>query len=717
MSDLTPRARRSRRAGRTAALVATAGLLLGGLGDPVEAALVPVEQNAPRQIVGLRQGDRGAEVKLVQQALIAKGIAVVGGADGVFGPATKAAVLEFQAQRGLSPSGMVDAPTAEALGLSGGGTTAGTGGAVLLSQGAQGAMVKEMQQRLIAAGVYVAGGADGVFGPATTKALSDYQRWNGLAVTGVLDEATAAKLGMGQGTPPPPDPTPTPPPPDPPPTPDPPPVSTNPYVGLKQGDTGAKVKELQQALIGKGVAVPGGADGQFGPATKRSLITFQSANGTTANGVVGERDAELLGLGQPAAPPPPTPDPPPVSTNPYVGLKQGDTGAKVKELQQALIGKGVAVPGGADGQFGPATKRSLITFQSANGTTANGVVGERDAELLGLGQPAAPPPPTPDPPPVSTNPYVGLKQGDTGAKVKELQQALIGKGVAVPGGADGQFGPATKRSLITFQSANGITPTGVVTERGATILGLGQPAAPPPPDPEPVSTNSGGWPVFGEVGQRVRLMQQALLNAGIAVPGGADGDFGPATSGAIIKFQRREKLAVNGTIDDQTAAALGLTKMDPPAPPATYGVKLDVFPVQGTCWFGDTWHAPRSGNRVHEGVDIIANQGKLLYAVVNGTISKQYWDYPGALAGNGFRLTQDDGTYFTYLHLSAFADNIEVGSVVKAGQVIGYVGTTGSSATPHLHFEIHPGGGEPVNPYPFVKAINACDVTTPLPPV
>jgi murein DD-endopeptidase MepM/ murein hydrolase activator NlpD len=148
-------------------------------------------------------------------------------------------------------------------------------------------------------------------------------------------------------------------------------------------------------------------------------------------------------------------------------------------------------------------------------------------------------------------------------------------------------------------------------------------------------------------------------------------------------------------------------------PPAT----MTVFPVQGPCWFTDTWMAPRSGGRRHEGVDIIAKTGNLLYAVTDGTITRQFFDRPGSLGGNALRLTAADGTYFHYAHLSAFAEGIGVGSTVVAGQVIGYVGNTGSSSTPHLHFEYHPGGGAAVNPFPLVRAINGCRVTTPLPPV
>lgn len=133
-----------------------------------------------------------------------------------------------------------------------------------------------------------------------------------------------------------------------------------------------------------------------------------------------------------------------------------------------------------------------------------------------------------------------------------------------------------------------------------------------------------------------------------------------------------------------------------------------LFPMPATCAFANTWGAPRSGGRKHQGVDIIAKSGTPLYAVQTGTITKLRTDYRGSLAGNAIWLTLPDGTYYFYAHLSAFAGGVGVGSKVAAGTVIGYVGKTGNASVPHLHFEVHPKGGAAVNPFPIVKAVSGC---------
>ena len=406
-------------------------------------------------------------------------------------------------------------------------------------------------------------------------------------------------------------------------------VATASSTGLARGAEGAAVKDLQTRLAARGVFVPGGADGVFGAATERAVRQFQNWNGLSVTGAVNTATARALGLsssgGSSSA------AAAPAASSGYAGLKVGSRGSKVKEVQSALIGAGVAVRGGADGVFGNVTKAALTKYQKGVGVSATGVVDDATAKKLGLGSSSKPvafssgsssSASTSTPATSASSGYVGLKIGSRGTKVAELQRAIQNTGITVRGGADGVFGPATASALRSFQKVNGISQTGVTTAGGVRILALG------------------------------------------------------------------------------TGAAQGVS--------GGSSVKLDTFPVAGHCYFGDTWHASRGGGRVHEGVDIIASSGTKLVAVVDGTISKQYWDQPGARAGNGVRVQQANGTYFTYLHMLDFAPGIKVGAKVKAGDVIGWVGNTGSSATPHLHFEIHPGGGSPINPYSIVKAMGGC---------
>lgn len=133
-----------------------------------------------------------------------------------------------------------------------------------------------------------------------------------------------------------------------------------------------------------------------------------------------------------------------------------------------------------------------------------------------------------------------------------------------------------------------------------------------------------------------------------------------------------------------------------------------VFPVDGEVEFIDSWGYPRmSGTSFahwHQGTDIFAKMGTPLVAAESGRLRGIG---TGTLGGNKLWVVGDSGTEYYYAHLSAYASDIEDGKRVNAGDVVGYVGDTGNAkgTSPHLHFEIHPGGGDAVNPYPLLKAV------------
>lgn len=150
--------------------------------------------------------------------------------------------------------------------------------------------------------------------------------------------------------------------------------------------------------------------------------------------------------------------------------------------------------------------------------------------------------------------------------------------------------------------------------------------------------------------------------------------------------------------EEQESAQQAATSADATASaPASGGT---ACPVGAPRSYSDTWGAPRSGGRSHEGTDILADYGTPVYAIVSGT-----WDIYsyGSSAGNWAILRGDNGHEYWYMHLQRHVAGD--GARVSAGTQVATNGDTGNAkGTPHVHFEYHPGGGGPVNPYPIVHS-------------
>jgi len=141
-----------------------------------------------------------------------------------------------------------------------------------------------------------------------------------------------------------------------------------------------------------------------------------------------------------------------------------------------------------------------------------------------------------------------------------------------------------------------------------------------------------------------------------------------------------------------------------------------IFPVVGQVQYVNDFGAPRAGG-AHQGNDLMATKKSPAVAAEAGTV--KYWT-TSRTAGCMLYLYGESGTIYYYIHLNndltAKNDNrgkcvkgvaytVKNGARVQAGQQIAYVGDSGDAdgAYAHLHFEVHPGGGKAVSPYPYLQ--------------
>ena len=251
--------------------------------------------------LALEKGNTGSQVTSLQNKLQAAGY-FNGPVTGYYGNLTQEAVINFQKANGLSPNGMADDATLQALESSSESTpsqpsTSPFGFAddsqvlpspkEVLEKGNRSPQVTSLQKNLQAAG-YFDGPITGYYGNLTQEAVINFQKAKGLTANGIADDATLQALESNSGTPTPSQPA----------TPEKvvtndPKVSRRSTLALQKGNRSPQVTSLQKKLQSAGY-FDGPITGYYGSLTQEAVINFQKAKGLTANGIADEETLQAL---------------------------------------------------------------------------------------------------------------------------------------------------------------------------------------------------------------------------------------------------------------------------------------------------------------------------------------------------------------------------------------------------------------------------------------
>ena len=289
---------------------------------------------------------------------------------------------------------------------------------------------------------------------------------------------------------------------------------------------------------------------------------------------------------------------------------------------------------------------------------------------------------------------LGLAQpaAASSANVAALQVALKALGL-YPVAVDGVKGPFTQQGVRSLQQRQRLLVDGVAGPQTRRALGKrGRPRL--------------GSRVMhrGQRGWDVAALQFMLQRRGFG-PGGFDGGFGPGTHTAVTSFQRAAGLTVDGLVGSATINALrrrsgGPTHSTPRGP-------IRFFrPVPGS--IGDRFGAPRENGRRHSGLDFPVGYGTLVEAAGVGTTVFAGYNTGGY--GNLVVIQHRLGYTTWYAHLSRITS--WAGERVEGGTRIGYVGSTGHSTGPHLHWEVRL-NNVPIDPSPYLLSTTAASASAP----
>ncbi len=341
---------------------------------------------------------------------------------------------------------------------------------------------------------------------------------------------------------------------------------------LQKGFKGSEaVRSLQKRLKELGY-YSGSVDGDFGEATEKAVKEFQKANGLTADGKAGEKTLSKLNSkkavsykeAHATATPKRTATPKPTATPNLIKdyyLRKGDSGKRVETLQRRLIELGW-LGGKVTGEFDAATEAAVRAFQEkTKGIWTDGIAGPDTLRALYSNSAAR------SKSPAATNSAETLEYGSEGAAVTKLQKRLQDLGY-LAGSADGKFGVATQAAVIAFQKNNNLTADGKAGS--ATLSKLYSGSANRSKSSAKIDSSeknksgrdtsgiaSTGYETLqhGSKGTAVKNLQQRLKQLGY-YSGSSDGSFGDATEAAVMAFQLRNDLTVDGKAGPATQRKL-----------------------------------------------------------------------------------------------------------------------------------------------------------------
>ena len=469
----------------------------------------------------LRKGDSGDAVSSMQLAL-QNYLYYNGDISGKFDTATYNALVSFQASTGLSADGVYGLKSYQAL--EGGTASIFKDGAVpkrTLKRGMRGYDVALLQRQLGLS-------ETGYFDSDTADALKVFQSDNGLTASGSLDTATRKALWSGSDS-----------------------GDSDEFTTLRKGATGDRVTAMQLRLR-ETYYYAGTINGTFDTATYNALKSFQASTGLNADGVYGQKSYEAL-EGYQAS----------IFVDgaiPTRTLKRTMRGYDVYIVQQKLMELNY-LTSCTDGYFDASTVAAVKKFQKANGIDDTGIVNSTTRRYLwptSIDQQEQEDDSSKDTE-YDTYTRPTLRLGSYGKYVSSAQMRLKAGGFLL-GTADGIFGAKTKQAVIALQKEYGLEQDGVIgASTWEILMSFSLDTTEQTSEYDEESSSIGGVTnklQLGDKGAEVTRLQTWLIDLGYLDDGQADGIFGRKTRTAVRKFQKDNKLTVDGVVGTKTYVKL-----------------------------------------------------------------------------------------------------------------------------------------------------------------